>query len=306
MAECDAQLGFDPVEIGRQELHVEVPRRRVLRPRPRVLLIGAEQHAVALLADVDLAGEVHRHRHLATGRRHVLPNILHRLGDEVVVLHRQHREFETGHPTDLAGPQPARVDDVFGMDLAAFGDDRPRAVRPVFEPTDPVLSGDLGAGLPGTDRVGVGDTRGVDVALDRVPHRSEEVLRVEQREQFLGLPRRDHLELVHAEVPTAGDGHAQPVHPVAVGGEGDATGQVDRAVLPRAFLDLAVELHGVLLELGHVRVAVEGVHPTGRVPGRSGGQLLALDEQHVGPPVLGQVEQHRRADDTAADHHHLR
>ena len=91
----------------------------------------------------------------------------------------------------------------------------------------------------------------------------------------------------------------------SVGGERDAARQVDRAVLAGTLLDLLVELHRVLLELGDVGVAVERVHAARRVPGRAGGQLLALDQHHVGPAVLGEVEQHRRADDATSDHHDL-
>ncbi len=235
----------------------------------------------------------------------MIPDLLHRLGDEVVVLHRQHGQFEAGHSTDLTRPQATGVDDVFGVDLAAFGDDRPGAVGSRFERADPVLPVHLGAGLAGTDRVRVGDTGRIDVALDRIPHRAEEVLRVEQREQLLGFLRRDQLELVHAEVATTGDGHLQPVHPVAVRGEGDPARQVDRTVLARPLLDLLVQLHGVLLELGDVRVAVERVHAAGRVPCGACGELLAFDEHDVVPAVLGEVEQHGRADDATADHDHL-
>ena len=81
---------------------------------------------------------------------------------------------------------------------------------------------------------------------------------------------------------------------------------MDRAALTRLGLDVLVQLDRVLLQLRHVRVAVQRVHPTGRVPRRSRGQLLAFDQHDVGPAGLGEVVQHRRADHTAADHHDLR
>ena len=70
---------------------------------------------------VDLAGEVDHVRQLAAVLAVVVDHLLHRLGDEVVVLHRQHGQLEPDHPADLTRPQPAAVDDVLGVDrLAAY------------------------------------------------------------------------------------------------------------------------------------------------------------------------------------------
>jgi hypothetical protein len=52
------ELGGDAVEVVGEQLEHEVPRRLLRGPRPVVLLVGAEQDALALLAGVDLAGEV--------------------------------------------------------------------------------------------------------------------------------------------------------------------------------------------------------------------------------------------------------
>ena len=116
--------------------------------------------------------------------------------------------------------------------------------------------------------------------------------------------RADHLEL-HAEVAAAGDGHPQEVHPGLVAREHQAAGQVDRAVLAGLLLDLLVELDRVLLEPGDVRVAVERVHPAGRVPGRAGRQLAPLEEHDVGPAGLREVVEHAGADHAPTDHDHL-
>ena len=71
-------------------------------------------------------------------------------------------------------------------------------------------------------------------------------------------------------------------------------------------LELLVEVDGVLLQLGDVRIAVDGVHAAGGVPGRAAGELAALDQQHVLPAGLGQVIEDADAHHAAADHHHLR
>ncbi len=178
--------------------------------------------------------------------------------------------------------------------------DVPRAVGALAQVVDPRVAVDLGAGLAGADRVGVGDAARVDVALDRVEEGADEVLLLHQREQRFGLGGGDDLEL-HAEVAPAGLGHAQPVEALAIAGQHQPAGQVDRAVLARTGLDRAVQLDRVLLQLGHVGIAVERVHPARRVPRRPGGELLALDQHDVVPPRLREVVEHRGADDATAD-----
>ncbi len=74
------------------------------------------------------------------------------------------------------------------------------------------------------------------------------------------------------------------------------------AGLARERLDLPVQVDGVLLQARDVRLAVEGVHAAGGVPGGAGGQLALLQQQHVGPADLGQVIEHARPDHAAADH----
>ncbi len=295
------QLGRDPVEVRLEQLRPEVPRRHARRPRDARLLVRPEQHRAAFLADVDLAGEVQGHRHLAAGLRLVGGDLRHVLGEQVHVLHGQHRQLDADHPAHLSRPQAAGVDDMLGVDrLAALEAHVPGPVGPLRQPHDRLVLVDLGAGQLGALDVGPRDAGRVDVPLDRVVQRADEVLRVEQREDVLRFLGRDQLE-VHAEVAAARLGHAQPVHADLGVGQHQPAGQVDRAVLARDPLDLLVELDRVLLEPGHVRVAVERVHAAGRMPRRAGGQLPPLEEHHVGPACLGEVVEHAGAHDPTAD-----
>ena len=108
-----------------------------------------------------------------------------------MVLHGEHRQLEADHPADLARPQAAGVDDVLGVDRRR----RSRCGRPTCRPArcveadDRRVLVDLGAGQLGALDVGVRDAGRVDVALDRVVQRADEVLRVEQREEVLRPPR---------------------------------------------------------------------------------------------------------------------
>ena len=93
-----------------------------------------------------------------------------------------------------------------------------------------------------------------------------------QRKELRRLVDRDDLQ-VHPEIAAARLGHLQPVEPLARAGEHDAAGDVHAAGLPGDLLDLLVELDGVLLQLGDIRIAVHGVHAARRVPGRARGRV---------------------------------
>jgi len=299
------QLGGDAVEVVGEQLEHEVPRCLLRCPRPVVLLVGAEQDALALLAGVDLAGEVDHVRQLATTGLVVCDDFRHRLGHQVVVLHGQHRQLQPRHAADLASPQAARVHHVLGMDgVVAVGDDIPGAVGALLQIGDPGVGVHLGTAVASTDRIGVGDPVRVDAAFVLVVERADEELLLQQRVQLLGFLHGDDLH-VHAQVATSRLGHAQPVEPLRRIRQLQPTGQVDAAVLAALGLDLLVQVHGVLLQASDVGVAVERVHATRRVPRAAGGELLALEQHHVGPAGLGEVVEHAGADDAATDHDDL-
>ena len=217
------------------------------------------------------------------------------------MLHRQHGQLDAGHPTDLTRPQPACVDDVLGVDdVIPIGDDVPGPVRTLLQTGDPRVEVHLCAAVLGADRIGVGDPVRIDAALVLVVQSTDEELLLEQRVHLLGLGHRDDLH-VHAQIPTAGLRHPQPVEPLGRVGELQSAGQVDSAVLTGLGLDLLVQVDRVLLQASDVRVTVEGVHSTGRVPRRAGGQLLAFEQNDIDPAGLGQVVEHAGPDDTAAD-----
>ena len=300
MPEADLQRRRDAVEVWRQQLVAEIPRRVDRRPRLAGLLISAEQDAVALLAGVDLTLEVEHADHLAPGRLVEGLDLRHRLRQKVHVLHGQHRQFDADHAADLARPQATAIHHMLGLHRSLFGDHVPGAVRILGQFLDRVAEHDLGAELFGRLRIGDGGARRVEMAFDRVPHGADEMPLVHQREHRLGFRRRDQLG-VHAEITALGVGKPQEVHALGAVGEHDAAGQMQRAGLAGNLLQLLVELDGVGLQLGDVGIAVQRVEATGRMPGRAGGQLRALDQHDIGPAGAGEVEQHRAADDAAAD-----
>src|SRR4029077_10752283 len=101
------QVRSNTVEVRWQQPAVEILRDAVERPGQRVALERADEQAAVLLAAVEGAVRGAEDRQFGPEPR----DLLDRLGDEVVVLHRHEREVVTGEPRDLASPLPGGVDD---------------------------------------------------------------------------------------------------------------------------------------------------------------------------------------------------
>ena len=84
-------LGLDPLEVEREEVGAEAVGHAVLEAGRGALLVGAEDPAAALLADVPLGVGVAQHRVLGVG---LAPLDQRRvgLGDDVLVLDRDRRD----------------------------------------------------------------------------------------------------------------------------------------------------------------------------------------------------------------------
>ena len=109
--EGDLEARRDPIEVGLEQLVAEVGGRGVLGPGPAVLLVGAEQQALALLAQVDLGVEIDAVRELVVARE----DLRQVLGHQVVMRHGEHRQLEPDQAADLARPEPGGVDHRLGL-----------------------------------------------------------------------------------------------------------------------------------------------------------------------------------------------
>ena len=129
MLKAHFQLRCQPVKIVRQQLHRKIIRRFHWRPRHASLLVGAEQRTLAFLPHINLAGKISgiddfmfEIRQFGNG-----------LGDDVVMLHRQNRQFYSHHMADFARPKPRRIDHMLGMDCPLIGFHVPGMIRPLLE-----------------------------------------------------------------------------------------------------------------------------------------------------------------------------
>ena len=116
---------LDPLQIVGEQLVGEVERRALLGPELHVALIGADQQALALLAQVIFAVAVADRGQAAVER----VDLGDGLGDEILVFRGLQRQVDPGQRRHLAPPEPGRVHHPSGADVALRGTHDPTAVR---------------------------------------------------------------------------------------------------------------------------------------------------------------------------------
>ena len=266
----------------------------------RVLLVDAEQHAVALALQVREPLEVGHGDHLAGDRR----DLGDLIGHEIMMRHRHQRMIDADHGADAPRPQTRRVHDVLGRDLALLGRHEPLAVGQRRERQDAIVFDHLGAARAGGDRVRAGGAARIEGSLQGVIERAEHSGRIDDRDELDGLlgGQEAGVGVLTAQPRELG---LQPPPPLGGARELHAAAHVQPDALPALLFDLGVEPDRVLLERGDACVAVHRVEPAGRVPGGAGGELFALEQRGVGAAAQREVIQDAAADDAAADHDDL-
>jgi hypothetical protein len=206
--------------------------------------------------------------HFAAGGGVHRGHLGHVCREQVHVFHREDRVLAAHHAAHLSRPEPACVHHVLGAHLALVGDHAPCAVGALDEFFHLGEALDLRAELACGLRVGVRGTGGVEVAVDDGFQRAHETRRIQQRHQFVRALGRDHVSL-DTEVAPLRRERLQPLEARLGGGKHHAAREVQTCRLAGDLLDLLIEIDGVLLELGDVRVSVHRVHAARGVPGRA-------------------------------------
>ena len=180
-----SMIGSKRGHVGREELAVEVGRDAVERPRRRVALVAAHAQAADLLAEVDEVVGVAQLRQAGV-------DALDRLGEEVLVGHRDDRHGDADHPADLRREHAAGVDDDVGA-RSRVRSPLCSTVTPVTRPRSVPIATTRVCGricaprwrAPGGERVG--EARRVEPAVGRQPDGAEDAVGRHQREAVLGL-----------------------------------------------------------------------------------------------------------------------
>ncbi len=153
-----------------------------------------------LLAHVEA---ISRAAHHGEGRVR-LDELGDRLGNEVHVLHRDHRVFDTYERAHLIGPETGGDDEVLGNDLAACRCDLPLPRRQLSQAGNRRVAMDLGARGAAAPRQGLAELRRVDVTIERIPQRRQDVV---AGEQGMTAQRLGGIEQLEVEADTPGNRH---------------------------------------------------------------------------------------------------
>ena len=291
------------LEIAGEEVLLEAGRHAVGEARRGALLVGAEDPAHPFFPEVVLGVGFAQDRQLRVAGLAVV--LQHRVdvGDDVLVLDRDRGDLKADHLGGGAGVVAGGADHVLAGDVALGGLDDPLQALAALDAGDLGLLVDLGAVLAGALGQGHGDVDRRDMAVGRVPERADQAVHGGERPELLDLLDADQVAL-----DADGLGRALVVavlvHAVAVGRQAQVAGVVEAHGLAGLGLQLLVELDRVLVELADAVAHVEERQQAGGVPGRAGGQLGPLEQDHVVPALLGQVIEDADAVDAAADDNH--
>ena len=113
---------------------------------------------------------------------------------------------------------------------------------------------------------------------------------------------------MHLEPEGRGGGRL-PLHlgpALGIAGEPQAAVRLPAGGEAGLLLEPVIELDGVAEQLGDVGARAQLSDQPGGMPGRAGGQLAPLEQEHVGETHLAQMIGDGAADDAAADDDDLR
>ena len=224
----------------------------------------------------------------------------HVLGHQVLVRHDGNGQMPPDHGHDLAGAVAGGIDHHLRHHLAFVGGNQPLAIGLLRQSGDPGMPAYPGAKFTRGPRQRLGQLRRVDVAVQRVPQRTQQVMGLDEGVSLLQIAKRQDVVIQPIRL-----GHGlymvELVHAVAgVRQPNRASHVVADRVLCRCG-QLPVKRGRILLQLQDAPAGGEGGQVAGRMPGGARGELVPLQQQGVGDAHLSQMVQTTAADNTAAD-----
>ena len=286
----------EPVPVGRDLAEAEVVGDPIDRPRRGDRLEEADHEPAGLLAVVGEPVGVLEDRQVG---RHPLE----RLGDQVGVLDRLERHRHPGHRPDLAGPHAGAVDDVLGLDRSVLGDHAGHPAGALRDAGDRRTLHD-----PHPERTGAGGERhrhvvGVGPTLARGEEPADHVGRVDVRPEIGHLSRGDLLA-VDAHQPEEIGLPTELVHALGIARGLQVADRLEAGREPGLVLERRVEVGRVLRHPGERLGGHAARHDQpGRVPRGARGELVAFEEDDVGPAEMCEVIGDAGADHATADDH---
>ncbi len=141
--------------------------------------------------------------------------------------------------------------------------------------------------------------------VKRIIERPKDAVGVGYGGDFCNLVRADNFGL-KPHVAMLRPLREQHVEPVTVVGQCDAADVMQTAGHVGDLFQFLIEPDRIPLQRRHIGVAIQRVKSARRVPCGPRCQFGPLDKNHVRPPQLGQVVEHRNAHNPATNHHHAR
>ncbi len=228
-----------------------------------------------------------------------------RFGDDILVLDRDHRDVDPDHAAGLPREISGRRNDMLASDVALVGRDFPFAARQPLDAHHSRVAVDLSAAVARAARQRLRQIGWLDVAVFGMLNRADDSLDIAKRPNVLDLTWAQELDLDADRLRDACV-IIVLVHPVARARQTNVRHLAQAGVESGVFFQSLVERDRVFVDLSDRVTQVEQRQETRRVPGRAGSQLLALDENAVGPALLGEMIERRDADHSPADHHRPR
>ena len=278
---------------------MEALRNALERPGLRVALERAEEQPAVLLPAVEGPVGIAKDRKLT-----IAPGDLgDRLGDDVVVLHRDERQVVAGEPGEPARPLAGSVDHDLRADVALRRREHPAAGAPLHGGHRRVPD-DLRPERGRAAGEGVGQAGRVDMPVGGQVGGGDHTFGIHDREELERALGRDELERHPERGRDTGD-VVELVDAILGGGDAHGTAPVVVDGLTGLVLERLVELHAPAKQAHHVVALVELRAEPGRVPGGAARQLVLLEQHRVGEAEAGKVVEQAAAGDAAADHGQL-
>ncbi len=212
----------------------------------------------------------------------------------------QKRQTDARHFAHFPGPQTRGIDHVFRPDATLIRNDLPATVCLRFQCLHPGVPVDGGALLFRRLGVAMGNHVGVDMTLINHEDTAFQTCYVDDGTEIAYFPRGDELRFNSHELVPRGL-VLQKIPPGIGSSQIDAAGQVHTYRCAGDLFDFVVEIDGVFLQPGNIRVAIQGMKTTGGMPGGTGCQFLAFQQDYVRPPKPGKVVQDTATNHAAAD-----
>ena len=169
---------FQTLEIVVPKLIGKVVRHAVQPHRRGFPLVGTQDEAFALLAQVIRGIRVAQQGQagVATGCK-----FRHIFCYQVLVRHHNRRQMPPHHGHHLTGTEARGIHNDFGGDLALVRGHQPFAIGLLRQGGYPGVAADRATQQPRFPRQGLGQLRGINVAIQRIPQRALQVVGFDQR-----------------------------------------------------------------------------------------------------------------------------